>query len=107
MTSMPQSETGGGDALADNVVVLGVDTHKDVHAAAVISVLGVFLGSQWFTRYRWRNSGEFMIVELHRAALICRHDNGSDNPSGFGWLRHVAMDLTCWVAVSVVVESRR
>ncbi|WP_091457991.1 IS110 family RNA-guided transposase [Actinokineospora iranica] len=45
---MLQSDTEEGDATADNVVVLGVDTHKDVHVAAVISMLGVFLASQSF-----------------------------------------------------------
>ena len=48
MTSMPQSDTEKADATADNLVVLGVDTHKDVHVAAVISMLGVFLASQSF-----------------------------------------------------------
>ncbi|PKV92540.1 transposase [Amycolatopsis echigonensis] len=48
MTSTPQSDTQGGGTAADNVVVLGVDTHKDVHVATVITMLGVFLASQAF-----------------------------------------------------------
>jgi transposase len=48
VTSMPQSDTEGGDATADNEVVLGVDTHKDVHVAAVITMLGGLLASQPF-----------------------------------------------------------
>jgi transposase len=48
MTSMPHSEVAGGDATADNVVVLGVDTHKDAHVAAVITVLGVLLANRSF-----------------------------------------------------------
>ncbi|GAA1315522.1 hypothetical protein GCM10009634_86330 [Saccharothrix xinjiangensis] len=48
MTCMPHSEVAGGDATADNVVVLGVDTHKDVHVAAVITALGVLPASRSF-----------------------------------------------------------
>jgi transposase len=33
---------------ADEEVILGVDTHNDVHVAAVITVLGVLLGTQAF-----------------------------------------------------------
>jgi transposase len=33
---------------ADETVILGVDTHNDVHVAAVISVLGVLLGTRSF-----------------------------------------------------------
>jgi hypothetical protein len=38
------------DASAE--VVLEVDTHKDVHAAMVISFLGVVLGRCWFPTTR-------------------------------------------------------
>jgi hypothetical protein len=32
----------------DEQVILGVDTHADVHVAAVITVLGVLLGTRAF-----------------------------------------------------------
>lgn len=32
----------------DETVILGVDTHNDVHVAAAISVLGVLLGTRAF-----------------------------------------------------------
>ncbi len=36
------------DDSAANEVILGVDTHKDVHVAAVITALGVLVGSMTF-----------------------------------------------------------
>jgi transposase len=40
MPSMPQSTQPSHDDLDDEQVVLGVDTHKDMHVAAVVTVLG-------------------------------------------------------------------
>jgi transposase len=36
------------DQFADEQIVVGVDTHNDIHVAAVITVLGVLLGTQAF-----------------------------------------------------------
>jgi transposase len=48
MPSMPQPVTGNQDDSAANEVILGVDTHNDVHVAAVITALGVLLSSTNF-----------------------------------------------------------
>jgi transposase len=45
---MPQPIQDDQDDNAVGEVVLGVDTHKDVHAAAVINRLGVLLSSEMF-----------------------------------------------------------
>jgi hypothetical protein len=47
MPSMPQSVPDDQDSSAANEVILGVDTH-DVHVAAVITALGVLLGTAQF-----------------------------------------------------------
>ena len=48
MPSMPQPVTGNQDDSPANEVILGVDTHNDVHVAAVITALGVLLSSTNF-----------------------------------------------------------
>jgi transposase len=48
MPSMPQPLSGDQDDSATNEVILGVDTHHDVHVAAVITALGVLLGTAQF-----------------------------------------------------------
>ena len=48
MPSMPQLVSGDQDDSAANEVILGVDTHHDVHVAAVITALGVLLGTAHF-----------------------------------------------------------
>ena len=48
MPSMPQSVPDDQDSSAANEVILGVDTHHDVHVAAVITALGVLLGTAKF-----------------------------------------------------------
>ena len=40
MPSMPQLVSGDQDDSAAKVVIVGVDTHKDLHVAAVITSLG-------------------------------------------------------------------
>jgi transposase len=46
---MPQTERGGQPAAtAEEEVILGVDTHKDTHVAAVITAVGVVVASQPF-----------------------------------------------------------
>ena len=46
MTSIPQPVPSAQDSPAQ--VVLGVDTHRDIHVAAVASALGVLLDSKSF-----------------------------------------------------------
>lgn len=48
MTSIPQPELSDQPDTSDHDVVLGVDTHKDIHVAAVLTALGVVLGSATF-----------------------------------------------------------
>ncbi|HYZ37671.1 MAG TPA: IS110 family transposase [Pseudonocardiaceae bacterium] len=45
---MPQPVSGDQDDSAANEVILGVDTHNDVHAAAVITAQGVLLANRNF-----------------------------------------------------------
>lgn len=47
MTSMPQSACPAQDALPDEVV-LGVDTHRDVHVAAVVTAVGGLVATKSF-----------------------------------------------------------
>ena len=42
------SHTPTGSEFEDETVILGVDTHNDVHVAAVISTLGALLGTRGF-----------------------------------------------------------
>src|SRR5437764_162819 len=48
MPSMPPLVSGDQDDSAANEVILGVDTPHDVHVAAVITALGVLLGTAQF-----------------------------------------------------------
>ena len=48
MPRMPQALEPSHTQVDPEQVVLGVDTHKDIHVAAVISVLGVLLGTRSF-----------------------------------------------------------
>jgi transposase len=48
VSSMPQPIHHDQNDNAAGEVVLGVDTHKDLHAAAVINSLGVLLSSKMF-----------------------------------------------------------
>jgi transposase len=48
MPSMPQPVADDQDDNAANEVILGVDTHHDVHVAAVITALGVLLDTAHF-----------------------------------------------------------
>ncbi|MGW2588618.1 IS110 family transposase, partial [Streptomyces virginiae] len=46
--SMPHNDAGLQPPAAPAMAVLGVDTHKDVHVAAVINALGALLGTEAF-----------------------------------------------------------
>ena len=48
MSSMPQLVSGDQDDSAADEVIVGVDTHSDVHVAAVITALGVLLDTAHF-----------------------------------------------------------
>jgi transposase len=48
MPSMPQLVSGDQDDSAANEIILGVDTHHDVHVAALITALGVLLDTAQF-----------------------------------------------------------
>jgi transposase len=48
MSSMPVQVVPSHSDGAGHEVVLGVDTHKDLHAAAVITSLGVLLAARTF-----------------------------------------------------------
>jgi len=46
--SMPHEAAAKQPPLGSDEVILGIDTHKDLHVAAVVSVLGALLGSRAF-----------------------------------------------------------
>jgi len=48
MTSMLHSARSSQADADDTEVILGVDTHKDTHVAAVLNPVGVLLDSRWF-----------------------------------------------------------
>jgi transposase len=48
-SSMPQDDQAERPAHDLGEPVLGVDTHKDIHVAAVISALGTLLGCEEFS----------------------------------------------------------
>jgi transposase len=48
MSSMPQLVSGDQDDSAADEVIVGVDTHSDVHVAAVITALGALLDTAHF-----------------------------------------------------------
>ncbi|MFD9822603.1 IS110 family RNA-guided transposase [Streptomyces violascens] len=65
----------------DEEIVLGVDTHKDVHAAAVISVLGVALDGRTFATttegYRQLVAWARSFGTPHRAGVECTGSYGA------------------------------
>ncbi|MFF4764292.1 IS110 family transposase [Streptomyces sp. NPDC001292] len=82
VTSMPQPTLPVQPGpRADEDIVLGVDTHQDVHVAAVITVLGALLAHQEFPAtaagYRqllvWARS----FGTLHRAGVECTGSYGA------------------------------
>jgi transposase len=73
MTSMPHREQSSHTEPRDEEVILGVDTHKDVHVAAVITVQGVPLASAEFATtgvgYRQLLAWAQGFGVLHRAGV--------------------------------------
>ncbi|MGY1452261.1 IS110 family RNA-guided transposase [Streptomyces sp. SS8] len=70
-------------------VILGVDTHKDVHVAAVVTVLGALLTHQEFPAtaagYRWLLAWACTFGALRRAGVEC---TGSYGAALARFLRH-------------------
>jgi transposase len=62
-------------------VVLGVDTHKDVHVAAVITILGALLAHQEFPTtaagYHQLLAWTRSFGVLHRAGVECTGSYGT------------------------------
>jgi transposase len=82
ITSMPQPTLPERpEAPLAEDVVLGVDTHKDVHVAAVVTVLGVLLASQQFSTtaagYRQLLSWARSFGALRRAGVECTGSYGA------------------------------
>jgi transposase len=80
---MPRPQRPGqdsGDALEEEVV-LGVDTHKDLHVAAVISMLGALLGSRSFPAtaagYRQLLAWAHTFGLVNRAGVECTGSYGA------------------------------
>jgi transposase len=80
VTRMPQA-TEPSQAHTDGEVILGVDTHKDLHVAAVISMLGVLLGTARFPTtaagYRQLLSWARGFGTSRRAGVECTGSYGS------------------------------
>ncbi|WP_308345116.1 IS110 family transposase [Streptomyces sp. ISL-94] len=82
VTSMPHPNLlAQPDAPLPEDVLLGVDTHKDVHVAAVITVLGVSLAHQEFPTtavgYRQLLAWARSFGTLHRAGVECTGSYGA------------------------------
>ncbi|MGW0633021.1 IS110 family transposase [Streptomyces sp. NPDC002758] len=71
-------------------VVLGVDTHKDVHVAAVVSVLGALLGTQEFaaTAAGYRE----LLAWARGFGLLLRAGVEGTGSYGAGLSRHLAVE---------------
>ncbi|MEU9496889.1 IS110 family transposase [Streptomyces sp. NPDC048215] len=82
ITSMPQPTLPAQpeESLAEDVI-LGVDTHKDVHVAAMITALGAFLAHQEFPAtgagYRQLLAWPSSFGTLHRAGVECTGSYGA------------------------------
>lgn len=79
MSSMPQPIHHDQDDTAE--VILGVDTHKDLHAAAVISPVGVLLSSETFPAtaagYRALLAWASRFGTVRRAGVECTGSYGA------------------------------
>ncbi|MGH3540623.1 MAG: IS110 family transposase [Pseudonocardiaceae bacterium] len=80
MSSMPPSARRDHHGECTDEVVLGVDTHKDVHVAAVITVLGALLASATFPTtavgYRDLVSWANTFGTVRRAGVECTGSYG-------------------------------
>ncbi|MFD7781447.1 IS110 family transposase [Streptomyces sp. NPDC059753] len=79
-TSQPTLPAQPEEPLAEDVI-LGVDTHKDVHVAAVVTVLGVLLAHQQFPTtavgYRQLLSWARSFGAMRRAGVECTGSYGA------------------------------
>ena len=81
MPSMPHPAQPSQDDSANGEVVLGVDTHKDLHVAAVITALGALLCSKAFPAtaagYRQLLAWARTFGTLRRAGVECTGSYGA------------------------------
>jgi transposase len=81
MPSMPLPALPGQSGSAAGEVVLGVDTHKEVHAAAVVTALGALLAARTFPAtaagYRDLVSWARSLGPLQRAGVECTGSYGA------------------------------
>ena len=81
MPRMPQSPNLSQSHFDPGEVILGVDTHKNVHVAAVISVLGALLGSCSFptteSGYRELLGWAMSFGTVRRAGVECTGSYGA------------------------------
>ncbi|MGW2864180.1 IS110 family transposase [Streptomyces sp. NPDC001205] len=89
-SSMPHNGDTAQPADAATVVVLGVDTHKDVHVAAVVSVPGAPLGTQSFPATA---SGYHQLADWARLLGVIKKAGVEGTGSyGAGLARHLATE---------------
>lgn len=81
MSSMPHPAAPAQDDATADRVILGVDTHKDVHVAAVVNAMGVLLASRSFptsgSGYEQLLSWARSFGSLSRAGVECTGSYGA------------------------------
>jgi transposase len=81
MTSMPQSVGDDQDSIHPEGIILGVDTHKDLHVAAVITSLGALREYKTFPAsivgYQALLSWAGTFGVLRRAGVECTGSYGA------------------------------
>lgn len=81
MSSMPEPTVNSHDSRAGDEVILGVDTHKDVHVAAVLTALGAAAGTASFpttaTGYRELLGWAQTFGTVRRAGVECTGSYGA------------------------------
>lgn len=88
--SMPHNGDTAQPPMDFATAVLGVDTHKDVHVAAVVSVLGALLGTQSFPATA---SGYRQLADWARSLGVVRRAGVEGTGSyGAGLARHLATE---------------
>lgn len=105
VSSMPEPVHHDQDDNAAGEVILGVDTHKDLHAAAVISPLGVLLSSETFPATE-AGYGELLawagrFGPVRRAGVECTGSYGA------GLARYLATQRVAVVEVNQPDRSTR
>ena len=88
--SMPHNGDTAQPSLDSATAVLGVDTHKDVHVAAVVSVLGALLGTRPFpaTATGYRQLAEW----AHSLGVVQQAGVEGTGSYGAGLARHLAVE---------------